>query len=364
MADAALILSGGKKETKQADLDITLVAARGRATINQPSHGFVLPSYGILPVYYNSVNSQYELANANDISTAADALIVEIVDASNFIIQEGGILDKPSHGLTVGHWYVLRAGLAGLLFDYASLSGTDVNVQYLVFVLNSSKLILRPDPIFTRDFFVPQDISIVEEWAQGGNPTISAGTNRMLFVCVNWEDQTGTTDISSITVDGTAGTFVDDQTIVSGLQYGCSIYRWDEAQLDAMTGNTLVINWTAGAPEGFQPSYVLLEGVDQTSPVVATNSDSGAAATDTLDADVNSVDGGYVFLSAGGGNTGMGFTNNGTGWARKLDLTISSADGVIDDKIINADATPENVNVGITGSNRHVMVAVSLRRQE
>jgi len=60
----------------------------------------------------------------------------------------------------------------------------------------------------------------------------------------------------------------------------------------------------------------------------------------------------------------MGFTNNGTGWTRKLNLTMVSADGVIDDKEISTGATPENVNISITGSNRHVLVSSSYRRQE
>lgn len=331
--------------------------------VEQTAHGFVLPSYGVIPVYYNNANAQYELANADAISTAADALVVDVLDANNFVIQEGGVLFVEAHGLNVGEWYVLEEGTAGSIWSLTNVTGTDKNVQYLVFPSDADNLILRPDPIFVEDFFIPQDISILEDWAQGGNPTLTAGTNRFLLVAINWEDSTSTL-VNGISVGGVAGTELVEQSIISGFQHGTSVFYWTDDEIDTMVGSAISITWSAGAPSDFQQSHALLEHVDQTTPVVAVNTDSGTGGTDTLDADVNTVDGGYALLSSGGGNGGMGFTNNGTGWTRKLNLTITSADGVIDDKLITTDATPENVNMSITGSNRHVLAAASLRRQE
>ena len=335
-----------------------------RIIVTQNGHGFTLPTYGIIPVYYNNANSQFEAANANAISTAADALVTEVIDANNFVIQESGTICVNSHGLNVGEWYVLRSGLAGLIWSLTNVTGVDQNVQYLCFPVDADNIIIRVDPIFVENFFIPQDISVLEDWAQGGSPTLTAGTNRFLIVGVNWEDQTGSTLVSDISVGGVSGTELVEQSIISGIQHGNSMFYWDDDEIDSMVGSAISITWSAGAPTNSQTSHVLLEHVDQNSPIVAVNTDSGTGGTDTLDADVNSVDGGYVVTNAGGGNTGMGFTNNGTGFTRKLNLTITSADGVVDDKLITADATPENVNMSITGSNRHVMSVASLRRQE
>lgn len=334
-----------------------------KVTINQPSHGFSLPSYGFIPVRYNNLTGDYVSAVADSIQEVADAVIVDVPDANNFTIQQEGFIEVTGHGLDVGKWYVLRSGLAGLILPWDSLAGNDQLVQYLCFVVDADNILLRIDPAFIEDFFIAQDIAVLDDWTQGAAPALSAGTNRMLLVCVNWEEDTGTL-VTDIQVGGVSGTEVVSQPITSGFQYGAAMWRWTDAEIDSMVGNTVAVTWSAGVPLDFQTSTAMYENVDQTTPLIQANSDSGTGATDTLDADVNTLDGGLAVLNSGGGNTGMGFTNNGTGWTRKLDLTITSADGVVDDKLISADATPENVNISITGSNRHVLIAASFRRQE
>jgi len=345
------------------DLRWEKIKATGiRHKINQTAHTFTLPSYGLIPVYYNNVTSAYERANANDINTAADAVVVEVIDADNFEIQEGGFLFG-AHGLNVGEWYALRSGLAGLILPADQLDG--MNKQYLCFAVDANTILLRVDPIFEHTSFIPQDIEVANEWSQGGNPTTTAtGDDLLLLVGVTWEDSSGSTLISSIEIGGQTGTLVAEQSVISGLQNGSGVYYWTEAQLTSMTNSILTINWTAGAPKFHQTYDAIIRHVDQVSPIVATNTDSGNGATDTLDADVAVAAGGYVVAVSSGGNVGMTFTNNGTGWTRKLDLTITSADGVVDDKLIATTSPSENVNMGITGSNRHVLVAGSFRRRE
>lgn len=335
-----------------------------RYNITQTAHGFSLPSYGLIPVYYNNTNSQYEAANANSTTTAADFIIVDIPDANTITVQDGGFLFG-AHGLDVGKWYVLREGLAGLIVALDTVTGTDKNIQFLVFVVDSNTLLLRTDPMFTEDLFTPEDISVASDWSQGAQPvTVVAGTNRLLLASVNWEDQSGSTLVTAMDIGGETGNLVTEQSLISGLQYGTSLCYWTESQIQNFTNTTLTITWSSGAPDFFQNASAQINGVDQTTPIVATNTDQGTGGTDTLDADVNTIDGGYAVAIAGGGNPGMGFTNNGAGWTRKLDLTITSADGVVDDKLIVTGATPENVNMSLTGSNRHVMIAASFRRQE
>ena len=341
----------------------TLLEIRNRKRITQTSHGLTLPAHGFLPLYYNAVTGDYEEAQADEVNTAADVLAVGFPDANTIEFQEGGLL-YVTHGLTVGKWYVLSPSTAGGILPYDTVTGSDAKVQYLAFMLDADTVVIRVDPIFIEPF-IPQDIEILEDWTQGAQPvTVSAGDDRILLVSVSWEDQSGSTLISAMTVGGQAGTLMAEQTIVSGIQAGTSVYYWNEAEIAAMSGTTLSLTWTSGAPTFFQTASALIENVDQTSPVVAVNSDSGTGGTDTLDADVNTIAGGYALQVVSGGNGGMGFTNNGSGWSRKLNLTITSADGVVDDKLISSSATPENVNMSITGSNRHVMAAGSFRRRE
>lgn len=339
-----------------------LYTTGNRTRVSQTAHGFTIPSWGFLPVYYNNVAGEYQRANANDTTTAADVFVVDIIDDDTFEIMENGYLFG-AHGLNVGEWYVLRSGLAGLIIGFTTLTGTDVNVQYLAFPVDANTLILRPDPIFTRDFFIPQDIAILENWIQGSIPTLTAGTDRILIASVIWEDDTGT-QVSNMQIGGQTAQLVTEQSITSGFQNGNSMCYWTDAQIELMTNNTLTINWTSGVPLSFQSASCIIEHVNQATPFNSTNTDSGAGSTDTLDADVNTLAGGYAVASASGGNTGMGFTNNGSGWTRKLDITITSADGVVDDKLISSAATPENVNFSISGSNRHVLIAAAFQRRE
>ena len=329
-------------------------------TINQVNT-FTLPSRGFAPMRYNN-SGQLELASTPD--DEADVIAIGFT-GTTITIQEGGILNSPAHGETVGEWLVLDS-TAGEVVSFDTLTGTNVSVQYLAIPIDADNILLRVDPLFVRDFFIPQDISINRDWLEGtGTVTAPAGTNRLLIMSIIWEDVTGgTNSVSDVQIGGVSGdSKIIEQGILSGIQGGASVFIWKDADIENFVGTAVTVTWTLAAPT-FQVAHVVLDGVDQVNPVVQTNSDSGVGGTDTLDADVNAVDGGYVFLTSMGGNAGMGFTNNGTGFTRKIDYTIASADGVTDDKLITADATPENVNVSITGSNRHVLVSGSLRRQE
>lgn len=335
-----------------------LYTTGNRIRITQTAHTFTIPSFGFLPVYYNNLTGNYERANANDLATAADALVVDVIDANTFEIQEGGYLNVPLHGLDVGKWYVLRDGLAGLILPLDT--HLSENVQYLCFILDENNILLRVDPMFVSEVDGPA-ISELQSWVQGGTPTIPSGNNRMFILNVHWEDDVANS-VASVTVGGVAGASVVSQVVTSGFSNGAHCFMWKEAEIASMGGTAVIVNWNSGVPLSSQYSYATYENVHQTLGTIATNSDSGTGATDTLDADVNAEADGLVIAAAGGGNSGMGFTNNGTGWTRELDITISSADGIVDTKLITSDTNPENVNISITGSNRHVLIACSHRK--
>jgi len=335
--------------------------SKSTRTITQTAHGFTLPTAGVHPLTYNPATSRYQLARANLLSTTASIMAIGYPDANTILVQSEGLVFKPGHGLLVGRWYVLSNTTSGALSLRENFIGS--NIQYLVFVVDSETLALQMNPLFVG--FIPQNIAIVNNWTQGANPALSTGTDRLLIAGVVWEEKTTPTAVSSIVVGGQTGTPLVSQTIISGQQVGITYYYFKESTISSMVGNTLTINWTSGAPDTFRTSTVLLQYVEQITPIIDINSDSGTGATDVLDADVNTLAGGYVFLVSGGGKNNMGFTNNGSSWTRKLDLTeLSGADGVVDDKLITTPATPENVNMSISSSNRHVLVAASIRRRE
>ena len=329
--------------------------------ITQTGHGFTLPSFGFLPLYYNAITGDYELASSTEITTASDCVAIGFPDTNTIKIQEGGLIEV-THGLTVGKWYVLST-TPGQIEAYDVSTGSEAKIQYLCFTLDSNTLILRQDPIFIEPF-VPRDIEILEDWITGSTtPTLTSGENRLMIVGVSWEEDAGTT-VSSIAVGGQTGTLLVQNTITSGFQAGSYTVYFTDSQIEAMINQNITITWTSGAPLDFEEFSAILQFVDQDNPIVATASDSGIGGTDTLDADVNSLAGGYVFLNCATGNEPTTFTNNGTGFTRKLNLTITSTDGVIDDKLISTDATPENVNMSVSNSNRHVLISASFRRKE
>ena len=80
-------------------------------SVNQVGHGFTLPSYGFIPVYDNSGTWTAAIGSAS--STYQQAVIVEVTDVDNFVIQRQGYVNINNHGLAVGRDYYLSDDDAG-----------------------------------------------------------------------------------------------------------------------------------------------------------------------------------------------------------------------------------------------------------
>lgn len=80
-------------------------------SINQVAHGFELPAYGFIPVYDNSGTWTAAIGSAS--STYQDAVIIEITDVDNFVIQRKGYANIAGHGLAVGRDYYISDDDAG-----------------------------------------------------------------------------------------------------------------------------------------------------------------------------------------------------------------------------------------------------------
>jgi len=119
--------------------------ANDKNTFTQVAHGFVMPAYGLIPVVYDNDNSKYILAQTNEINRAADAFITEIIDVDTFILDEGGMLNRPAHGLNIGEWYVLDNVAAGTCISLKDFEGP--YRQYLFFVIDANYILTRIEPV-------------------------------------------------------------------------------------------------------------------------------------------------------------------------------------------------------------------------
>ena len=106
-------------------------------SVNQVGHGFTLPSYGFIPVYDNSGTWTAAIGSAS--STYQQAVIVEVTDVDNFVIQRQGYVNIAGHGLAVGRDYYLSDDDAGEISQVPTTNlvkcVTPVNDNYL-FIYN------------------------------------------------------------------------------------------------------------------------------------------------------------------------------------------------------------------------------------
>jgi hypothetical protein len=93
-------------------------------SVNQVGHGFILPLHGFIPVYDNS--GTWAAADGSSSSSYHDAVIVEVTDTDNFVIQRNGYLNVDDHGLQPFTDYYLSETLAGTITIIAPASARKV----------------------------------------------------------------------------------------------------------------------------------------------------------------------------------------------------------------------------------------------
>ena len=90
---------------------VSILGAGGATTIdiNQAGHGLLINQC----IRFNGTD--YELAQADDDTTLALGVVVEVVDTDNFTYAISGRFQVPAHGLTPGQWYYLSDTVLGAL---------------------------------------------------------------------------------------------------------------------------------------------------------------------------------------------------------------------------------------------------------
>lgn len=121
------------------------IAGDNSFDITQNSHGFIIPSWGILPLSYNTTSNLYQPAQANSNKNSASLLAILTKDGNTITVQNTGYLGI-NHGLDVGHWWMLSRSNPGQIIrsDTASCDTNDI-YQRLFFTASVNKILLQPE---------------------------------------------------------------------------------------------------------------------------------------------------------------------------------------------------------------------------
>lgn len=113
--------------------------------ISQTSHGFGLPNWGVIPLFYNTSTNRYQLALSSSVATSASLLAVNLPNNSTLTIQNTGYLTI-SHGLAVGYWWSLSNTNPGEIIreDLFVCNPNQVS-QRLFFTASTDKILLQPE---------------------------------------------------------------------------------------------------------------------------------------------------------------------------------------------------------------------------
>ena len=106
----------------------------------QPAHGFSV----LTPIYHDGV--ELKAAQANASNTLATYVVTEI-STNAFTATKFGVVEVPSHGLTVGEFYYTATDTAGGITSTEPLFGYSNPVLYVQDTLNIHLMVHRPSLI-------------------------------------------------------------------------------------------------------------------------------------------------------------------------------------------------------------------------
>lgn len=106
----------------------------------QPAHGFSV----LTPIYHDGV--EWKAAQANASNTLATYVVTEI-STNAFTATKFGVVEVPSHGLTVGEFYYTATDTAGGITSTEPLFGYSNPVLYVQDTLNIHLMVHRPSLI-------------------------------------------------------------------------------------------------------------------------------------------------------------------------------------------------------------------------
>lgn len=130
-------------------------AGTSQRTVTQNSHGFSLTNLIPIPVYWDSIGSEWVVADQSPTQRTKQAFIVEIIDTNTFVVQLHGYHSlTPGHGLNNGEYYWLDSNS-----PFYSATQPNTGVAQCLWVVEADRLqLLNQPPYATTSSISPGDI--------------------------------------------------------------------------------------------------------------------------------------------------------------------------------------------------------------
>ena len=196
-------------------------------------------------------------------------------------------------------------------------------------------------------------VSILGSWSTGLSHIAPSGSNRLLVFTAHATHLSDDPQVQSVTYGGQAMTKVEhEKEDDDGDRAYAAMYILDEDGIANASNSTFSPNWDK-TPYDEEYTSVFLENVDQSEPFI--NKFKAKTKDDrTLNEDYKSTgEGDMVVFAATAGDTGYDYSVN-NGFTEALELSISSADGVV--AYLSADGS--SVRPSVTHSYSEVQVLV------
>ena len=127
-----------------------------------------------------------------------------------------------------------------------------------------------------------ETVTVLDSFSTGNTKTVSAGSERLLIVGIHSEDGNSINDvnINTVTYGGQTLTEIRDEQVATGAANGMWVGYLNESGIAAASGNSITPTWVGGTPdEAVLYSSVVLQGVDQTTPISGWSSNSSTSAS-------------------------------------------------------------------------------------
>lgn len=158
-----------------------------------------------------------------------------------------------------------------------------------------------------------------------GVMTIGAGTERLAILAIVYEATAGQTSFNASI--GTISPTGNDEYYEATDNQGINVYYWNNAAIEDFVDNDIDGAWSPSAP-GIQTwSFIVFEGVNQTSPISFVNSTSAEANSVDISTTSTANDWDVLLVSRSSGNRNIdGYTNLTSGWQYNTGYTAAGSD--------------------------------------
>jgi hypothetical protein len=203
------------------------------------------------------------------------------------------------------------------------------------------------------------DVQILDGWRSGGTHAPVTGTNRALVVIVTVETDVTPPVLGSVAYGHQTLTEVVTETIVDGATVEfAAAYVLPDAGITSASDSTIALTWTTAPTKAPTVLSCLYEHVNQTSPVGATQTNSGTTASLQSGSLANSA-GDKVLAAIINGSAQAGFAFSGD-FSELLEEGGEGATSAVAETA--GPGSPANTAVTITNGNRSALIACVLQK--